>query len=75
MMRRNSYKRPKIRAKAVISRGSVLFSKEDKVLKTLSLRHGLTLIDTEQKNHIEKWKHHSQYLVDRRLESTWCRWS
>jgi len=49
MMRKNSYKRSNIRAKAVISRGSVLFSKEDKVLKTLSLRHGLTLIDTEQK--------------------------
>ena len=49
MMRKNSYRRPKIRANAVISRGSVLFSKEDKVLKTLSLRHGLTLIDTEQK--------------------------
>ena len=48
-MQKRTYKNRNIRRKAVISRGSILFSKEDKVLKTLSLRHGLTLIDTEQK--------------------------
>lgn len=49
MIRKNQVKRANHRRKAVISRGSALFSKEEKVLKTLHLRHGLSLIDTEQK--------------------------
>ena len=49
MIRKNQPQRRSTRRKAIISRGSVLFSTEDKVLKTINLRHGLSLIDTEQK--------------------------
>ena len=53
MIRKGQAKRSNHRMKAVISRGSVLFSKENKVLKTLHLRHGLSLIDTEQKTMLQ----------------------
>ena len=49
MIRKNQSQRRNTRRKAIISRGSVLFSTEDKILKTIRLRHGLSLVDTEQK--------------------------
>ena len=49
MIRKNQTQRLSTRIKAIISREGVLFSAEDKVLKTIHLRHGLSLIDTEQK--------------------------
>ena len=48
MIQKNSSQRRYNRMKAIISQGSVLFSTQNKVLKTLHLRHGLSLIDTEQ---------------------------
>lgn len=48
MIRKNSSISHITRRKAVISQGSVLFSTQNKVLKRLSLRHGLCLVDTEQ---------------------------
>ena len=48
MIRKNSARSHNTRIKAIISQGSVLFSTQNKVLKKLSLRHGLSLVDTEQ---------------------------
>ena len=49
MIRKNQSRNRNYRTKSIISQGAVLFSSADKVLKTLQLRHGLSLVDTEQK--------------------------
>ena len=49
MIRKNQSRNRNYRTKSIISQGAALFSNADKVLKTLQLRHGLTLVDTEEK--------------------------
>jgi hypothetical protein len=49
MFGKHTSKPSPFRRKAIISQGSVLFSQTDQILKSIKLRHGLSLIDTEQK--------------------------
>jgi len=49
MIRKNQNINRKKRISSIVSQGVTLFSNADKVLKTLQLRHGLSLVDTEQK--------------------------
>ena len=49
MIQKNHTRRQSTSIKSILSQGLALFSREDKVLKTLRLRHGLSLVDTEQK--------------------------
>ena len=48
MIRKHASTRYSIRKNAVIGSGERLFSSSNKVLKTIRLRHNITLIDTEQ---------------------------
>ena len=48
MIRKHASTRHSIRKNAVIGVGERLFSSSNKVVKTIQLRHNLTLIDTEQ---------------------------